>query len=73
MYASIGLEEIQCVRPIYFIPSGVALHMPSSYHPTYIYLVSIRVLWFRHLKSYLSILGENQSYSAYLATYKLYR
>ena len=27
----------------------------------YIYLLSIQGLWFRHLKSYLCILGENQS------------
>ena len=74
MYASIDLEEIQCVRQIYlFYSIGVTLHMSSSYHPTYIYLISIQVLWSRHLKSYLSILGENQSYPPYLVTYKLYR
>ena len=32
--------------------------MPRSYHLTYIYLLSIRVLWSQHLKSYLYILGK---------------
>ena len=72
MYASIGLEEIQCVRQIYlFYSIGITLHMSSSYHPTYVYLLSIQVLWSRHLKSYPHIWGENQYYPPYPVTYKL--
>ena len=70
MYASIDLEEFQCVRQIYlFYSFGVTLYMSSAHRSTYIYLLSIQVLWSRHLKSYLSNLGENQSYSPYPVTH----
>ena len=42
---------------------GVTLHMPRSYHFTYIYLLSIRGLQPRHLKGYLCILIKTRKSS----------
>ena len=63
MYASIGLEEIQLRKTNFFIlfywdNSSHAKLLPSY---TALILLSIRILWSRHLKSNLYILGENQS------------
>ena len=67
------LEEILSRKTRLFLlySIGLALHMSSSYHLAYVYLFLIRVLWSRHLKSYLSMLGENRSYSAYLVHKKV--
>ena len=63
------LEEILSRKTRLFLLNsvGLVLYMSSSYHLAYVYLLLIRVLWSRHLKSFLSMLGENRSYSAYLA------
>ena len=60
-------ETLSSKTKLFLICSiGLAIHMSSPYHLAYNYLSLIQIMWSRHLKSYLSNMGENRLYFAYL-------